>query len=451
MKIKLTKEQYNRLLTEELSDEELDDAGVLDAEEMIDFSEKMKPGGVATDFIEEFISTHPLWKWEAPELPYERGASKMDVYYIKDKGLQEKQYDYEPNMQDYHTGIDLIMYDRQYKQIGGWDAIVIYAEDVDEGTWDKIKGIFKDPEPIFDRGRVQTKLAKLIEDEIKEHGEMKWFKEFDKADFKMLSNVLYEMYMKKVDNDEVFIQRISEPSERQQKQISKNWPQFTDKQGVERNYPYHGGYNPNTPKKVKITESQYNRLLTEDTQWGRLTDKVTPFIVKLFKLIENKLPANSPLNSKIKFLRDIMALPINEALIVAYTYEQFYKENITNWDNLIGRPLQFKGIYQFTADVPITADIYGRGYGEATLYAMAGSREEALENAIHNESLVADESSIVDDDIDWDMDYDNIDVQYDMLADQLNDGRIEGEEGGNPFTLSTDISNYTLHDLIING
>ena len=113
----------------------------------------------------------------------------MDVYYIKDKGLQEKQYDYEPNMQDYHTGIDLIMYDRQYKQIGGWDAIVIYAEDVDEGTWDKIKGIFKDPEPIFDRGRVQTKLAKLIEDEIKEHGEMKWFKEFDKADFKMLSNV----------------------------------------------------------------------------------------------------------------------------------------------------------------------------------------------------------------------------------------------------------------------
>ena len=105
MKIKLTEKQYNRLLVEEPSEEQLDAAGVLDAEEMIDFSEKMKPGGVATDFIEEFIYNHPLWKWESPELPYERGASKMDVYYIKDKGLLEKQYDYEPNMQDYHTGI----------------------------------------------------------------------------------------------------------------------------------------------------------------------------------------------------------------------------------------------------------------------------------------------------------------------------------------------------------
>ena len=87
--------------------------------------------------------------------------------------------------------------------------------------------------------------------------------------------------------------------------------------------------------KIKLTESQCNRLLTEVTgMFGILTDKVTPFIVKLFKLIENKLPPTSPLNIKIKFLRDTMSLPINEALIVAYTYEQFYKENITNWDNL---------------------------------------------------------------------------------------------------------------------
>ena len=200
--------------------------------------------------------------------------------------------------------------------------------------------------------------------------------------------------------------------------------------------------------KIKLTESQYNRLLIEDTQdWGRLTDKVTPFIVKLFKLIQNKLPPTTPLNIKIKFLRDTMALPINEALIVAYSYEQFYKENITNWDNLIGEPLQFKGIYQFTADVPMTADIWGRGYGEATLYAMAGSREEALENAINNESFVVDDNSIVDDDIDWDLDYENIDVQYDMLSDTLADNF--GEEQDNPFTLSTDINNYTLHDLIL--
>ena len=43
MKIKLTEKQYNRLLVEEASEEQLDDVGVVDAEEIIDFSDKMKP------------------------------------------------------------------------------------------------------------------------------------------------------------------------------------------------------------------------------------------------------------------------------------------------------------------------------------------------------------------------------------------------------------------------
>ena len=200
--------------------------------------------------------------------------------------------------------------------------------------------------------------------------------------------------------------------------------------------------------KIKLTESQYNRLLTEDTEdWGRLTDKVTPFIVKLFKLIENKLPPTAPLNIKIKFLRDTMALPINEALIVAYTYEQFYKENITNWDNLIGEPLQFKGIYSFTGDVPMTADMWARGYGPATIYAIAGSKEEALEKSIDSSAFVVDENSIVDDDIDWDTDIENIDVQHDMLSDTLYDASTDQDR--NPFILSTDVPDYTLHNLIM--
>ena len=201
--------------------------------------------------------------------------------------------------------------------------------------------------------------------------------------------------------------------------------------------------------KIKLTEEQYNRLLIEDSgDWGRLTDKVTPFIVKLFKLIENKLSPTSPLNIKIKFLRDTMSLPINEALIVAYTYEQFYKENITNWDNLIGEPLQFKAIYSFTGDVPMTADMWARGYGPATIYTMAGSKEEALEQSIDSEDFVVDENSIVEDDIDWDTDIENIDVQHDMLSDTLRDASSDEEEG-NPFTLSTEVPDWTLHNLIL--
>jgi len=197
--------------------------------------------------------------------------------------------------------------------------------------------------------------------------------------------------------------------------------------------------------KIKLTESQYNRLLTEDTQdWGRLTDKVTPFIVKLFKLIEKQLPPTSPLNSKIEFLRDTMALPVNEALIVAYSYSQFYKKNITNWDNLIGYPLQFKGIYQFTADVPISADILGRGYSSATIYALAGSGKEALEKVKNNDGYLVDEKSITDD-IDWDYDVENINVHYEMLSDEFDD---EFDDDETPFTQSTEITDWNLSDLI---
>ena len=198
--------------------------------------------------------------------------------------------------------------------------------------------------------------------------------------------------------------------------------------------------------KIKLTEKQYNRLLTENNgEFGRLTDKVTPFIVKLFKLIENKLPSGSNITEKILFLKGDMALPINEALIVAYTYEQFYKENMTNWDNLIGKPLQYKGIYSFTGDVPMTADMWARGYGQATIYTIAGSREDALEKA-RNEDFIVDDGSIDDENIDWDTDIENIDVQKDMLADNLHDSELED---GNPFQSATDINNYMIHSLIL--
>ena len=197
--------------------------------------------------------------------------------------------------------------------------------------------------------------------------------------------------------------------------------------------------------KIKLTESQYNRLLTENNgKFGRLTDKVTPFIVKLFKLIEKKLPVASNITEKINFLNGDMALPTNEALIVAYNYEEFYKENMTNWDNLIGKPLQYKGIYSFTDDVPMTADMWARGYGKATIYTIANSKEEALEKA-RNEDFIVDENSIDDEEIDWETDIENIDVQKDMLADNLHDSELDGRT----FQMATDVDSYMLHSLMV--
>jgi len=199
--------------------------------------------------------------------------------------------------------------------------------------------------------------------------------------------------------------------------------------------------------KIKLTESQYNRLLTEqDQDFGRLTDKVTPFIVKLFKLIEKQLPSKSNIHSKVKFLQDVMALPLDESLIVAYNHHQFFEDNIINWDNFLGKPLKYMGIYQVTASVPMTADLYGRGYGEATIYAMGRSAEQAFENVKSSHSFIVDDNSI-EDGIEWDYDVENIEVENDMLVDAFE---YDYDEDENPFIKSTDINNHTLHDLILN-
>jgi len=199
--------------------------------------------------------------------------------------------------------------------------------------------------------------------------------------------------------------------------------------------------------KIKLTEAQYNRLLTEEDQdFGRLTDKVTPFIVKLFKLIEKQLPSNSNTHSKVKFLQDVMALPLDESLIVAYNYHRFFKDNIINWDNFLGKPLKYMGIYEVTTSVPMTADLYGRGYGEATIYAIGRSAEQAFENVKSSHSYLVDDTSIRDD-IEWDYDEENVEVEYDMLVDHIDDDYAEDD---NPFLKTTDINSYSLHNLILN-
>ena len=104
------------------------------------------------------------------------------------------------------------------------------------------------------------------------------------------------------------------------------------------------------------------------------------------------------------------------------------------------------GIYQVTTGVPMTADLYGRGYGDATIYAMGRSVEQAFENVKSSHSFIVDDTSI-NHDIAWDYDIENIEVENDMLVDSFD---YDYDEDENPFVKSTNIDNHTLRDLILN-
>ena len=190
--------------------------------------------------------------------------------------------------------------------------------------------------------------------------------------------------------------------------------------------------------KVKLTETQYNRLLTETPQVG---DKVTPFVVKMFKLIENKVGFKH-LENVMAFLMDTMSLSVNDALVVATTYEQFREEEMTEWDNLIGKPLQTKKVYGFKTSVPVMASMYARGYGDATVYSLGYSEKDALANVLdHNKFTVELED---EDTINWDTDIEDIEINTDMLLDDMSE---EYPDTPN-FKLSNDIPRWELSNLI---
>ena len=192
--------------------------------------------------------------------------------------------------------------------------------------------------------------------------------------------------------------------------------------------------------KVKLTETQYNRLLTETQQVG---DKVTPFVVKMFKLIENKVGLSTYfLVDAMHFLMNTMSLSVNDALVVATTYEKFREEEMTEWDNLIGKPLQTKKVYGFKTSVPVMASMYARGYGVATVYALGYSEKDALENVLDHQKFSVEIED--EDNIDWDTDIEDIEINTDMMLDDMSD---EYPDVPN-FKLSNDIPNWELSNLI---
>ena len=197
--------------------------------------------------------------------------------------------------------------------------------------------------------------------------------------------------------------------------------------------------------KIKLTETQYNRLLTETPQVG---DKVTPFVVKMFKLLDNKVKSNEHytykhrIENSLNFLMKTMSLPVNVALPITTTYEEFKKEGMTEWDNLIGKPLQNKKVYEFNTTVPVMATMYARGYGDATVYAVGYSEEDALKTVLENQKFIVELDD--DENIEWDSDIEDIEVNEDMMLDDMYEDYPESPG----FKLTNSVPPWLLSNLI---
>lgn len=135
--------------------------------------------------------------------------------------------------------------------------------------------------------------------------------------------------------------------------------------------------------KVKLTESQYNRLLTEDTgeNWGRVSKTVNAFIVRLFKEIRDKIQ-NGGLkwNSDIvDFIVNDLALTQEEAIILAHNFKvmvDYHSQEDLN--ELLGKPMEYMGVWKIPTHIPTVIELTGRGYPNGRVYAMGRTPQEAL-------------------------------------------------------------------------
>ena len=182
--------------------------------------------------------------------------------------------------------------------------------------------------------------------------------------------------------------------------------------------------------KIRLTEGQYKRLLSEDTtsheDWGRLSKTVDPFTIKIFNYIRKKLK-DSQLKMNIdivNFLTNDMQLTQEESIILTHNFKKMVNyDTMTEVDELMGEPLEYIRIWEIPTHIPTTILVRGRGYPMGIVYVLGKNTQDALKNVKDGNNFEI--GSLYDDEIDlddFDIEIDEIHPQPEMVSDDFYDG-----------------------------
>ena len=181
--------------------------------------------------------------------------------------------------------------------------------------------------------------------------------------------------------------------------------------------------------RIKLRESQYNRLLKENDKdfldgsvnFKEIGNKVDKFIIKCYNFIRKQYPNFNHLRYiptvSQKVAQDL-AIPNAVSLVICYNY-------ILLWDKLdpknyegdlsefLGQPLEFYGEFELSEEIPVRGYLSGYQMGKYTGYA--NSEEDFLDQ------LEDGEYYNYDVDYDGDVDYDRGDVDWDVDEGYIDD------------------------------
>lgn len=191
--------------------------------------------------------------------------------------------------------------------------------------------------------------------------------------------------------------------------------------------------------KIRLTESQYKRLLNEDDKsfldgdvdFTNIDNKVTPVIAKIFMVLKNKnfepsseylklkIPLESPYFVKIaEEIRTLTGYENDEVMLLTHNYSTVLKEvikNVEDWKSLVGLPLEYYGKMNLPHSVNWSG--YVSGWGDGTVSAYVTNYDDFQQRVEDGDVEIEYENGEIDyddDNIHWERNYD---YDYDNLSD----------------------------------
>jgi hypothetical protein len=166
--------------------------------------------------------------------------------------------------------------------------------------------------------------------------------------------------------------------------------------------------------KLRLTEGQYKRLLSEDNKsfldgqvdFKNIGNRVDKFVANCFEYIYKKT-TNDNINFLTKTFMTEFSITEGESALLSHNYNKL-NDGTGEFKKFIGEPLEFYGEFSWEGTLPVMSHINGVVGGKYTGYATSPEEfYEKMEEGDYDD--VYDEGGNVDWDdnyIDWEIDYD---------------------------------------------
>lgn len=172
--------------------------------------------------------------------------------------------------------------------------------------------------------------------------------------------------------------------------------------------------------KLRLTEGQYKRLLSEDNKsfldgqvdFKNIGNRVDKFVANCFEYIY-KITATDNVNFLTRTFMTEFSITEGESALLSHNYNKL-NDGTGEFKKFIGEPLEFYGEFSWEGALPVMSHINGTVDGKYTGYATSPEEfYEKMEEGDYDD--VYDEGG----DVDWDHNYIDWEIDYDWASESL--------------------------------